>query len=441
MEKFIIEGSKPLKGEVNLDGAKNSCFKLMIASLFADSPSTILECPRIGDIQTTKTIIENLGGEVKQEDHTITVLPKNLFNFKIPQNLGEVSRACTLFIGPLLYRFGKAVVPAPGGDKIGARPINRHLDGLRALGAQVKSIDGFFEITSPYGLSGVKFRFDKSTHTGTDTLIMAAVGAKGKTVLENTAQEPEVDELITFLNRMGAKIKRVDRQIEIEGVKIFKGAEQKILPDKNEAVTFAIMALATKGDILVKKANPLVLTALLGKVKEAGGRYEIDKIGIRFWYVGELKATNITTAVYPGFMTDWQALWTVLMTQAKGNSVVHETIFENRFGYVPYLNEMGAKIKLFNPQVKNKNRVYSFRLQDDRPEYFHAAEIFGPTKLSGRTMKIPDIRAGATLTLAALAAEGKSELLGVEHIGRGYDSFEEKLKKLGASIKRVAIEG
>jgi UDP-N-acetylglucosamine 1-carboxyvinyltransferase len=209
------------------------------------------------------------------------------------------------------------------------------------------------------------------------------------------------------------------------------------MPDRNEAVTFGIAALATGGDIFVEKANPRVLQAFLEKVKEIGGNYQVDKEGIRFWRKDGLKASEVKTAPYPGFMTDWQALWTVLMTQAKGESIVHETIFENRFGYVSDLVKIGAKIKLFNPQVKNPEGFYNFNWPDNQSGFFHAAGIFGPTPLRGGHFTISDIRAGATLILAALVAKGKTELLEVEHVDRGYEAFDLRLRKLGARIKRI----
>jgi len=438
MEKFVIQGGYPLKGRITLAGAKNSGFKLLIASLFSYSPSEIIGYSRIGDIEITQKIIESLGGMIERTDHQLKVLPKTLSSYLVPAELGNISRACSLFIPPLLFRFGRAIVPLPGGDRIGLRPIDRHLQGLEALGAKIEKKKGFYEISAPQGLRGKKFKFVKNTHTGTDTLLMAAAFAKGKTILENAAEEPEVDDLITFLNKMGARIKRITkRKIEIIGVKSFKGTRHEVMPDRNEAVTFGIAALATGGDIFVEKANPKVLQVFLKKVEEIGGNYQVGKGGIRFWRKDGLKAIKVKTAPYPGFMTDWQALWTVLMTQAKGESIVHETIFENRFGYVSDLVKIGAKIKLFNPQVKNPERFYNFNWPDNKPGFFHAAGIFGPTPLRGGHFTISDIRAGATLILAALVAKGKTELLEVEHVDRGYEAFDLRLRKLGARIKRI----
>jgi len=436
--KYIIKGGKPLKGAVRIGGAKNSSFKLMIASLLAEGESRLLDISRIGDVAITKEVIEILGGQVKSPGKgTIFINPDKLKSFRIPKDLGYKSRASMMFAGPLLARFGQADLPLPGGDQIGRRPVDRHLDGLKALGVKVKKINSLTHLECR-NLKGAKYRFNKNTHTGTETLIMAAALAKGTTLLENAALEVEVDDLIDFLNKMGAKIKRLpNRVIKIEGVKSLKGTIHKAIPDRNEAVSYACAALATKGDIIIENARAEHLTAFLDKVKEAGGCYETDHYGLRFWCQKPLKATRVTTAPHPGFMTDWQALWTTLMTQAQGKSEIVETIYEYRFAFVQDLLKMGAKIELFNPQAKDPEKFYSFNLDDDVESNFHAARVFGPTKLKGKELKVTDIRAGATLMLAALLAEGKSVLLDEGHIQRGYEDLDLRLKALGAEIKKV----
>lgn len=438
MGKFLIEGGYPLKGKVSLLGTKNSSFKLMIAALLSNKGSMISNVPQIGDVKITSEIIQALGGKVKRINaHSFSLSGQAIAFFKIPQFLGEKSRSSSMFVGPLLSRFGKAILPYSGGDKIGRRPIERHLLGLRAMGVEIDYKDGFLKAKAKK-LRGTFYRFPKNTHTGTESLIMTAVLAEGKTVLENAASEPEIDDLTVFLNKMGAKIRRIKpRTIEIEGVKRLHGAIHEVMFDRNEAVTFACAALSTKGDIFVKNAKSEHLTAFLEKIEEAGGGVEIKKEGIRFFYKQPLRAIKIMTSPHPGFMTDWQPLWTVLMTQAEGESIVHETIFENRFGYVPCLLKMGAKIEPFNPKITNPEDFYNFNLQDDRPEYFHAIRIFGPTSLKGTKIKILDIRAGATLTLAALTAKGRTILSDIGHIDRGYENLDGRLRKLGARIERV----
>lgn len=438
MAKFIIRGGKPLKGAVRVGGAKNASFKLMIASLLAQGESRLLNISRISDVVTTKEVIRALGGRVESPGKgTIFVNPDKIKSNKIPQEFGYKSRASIMFAGPLLSRFGQAFLPLPGGDQIGRRPVERHLEGLEALGAKVKYTNNFIHLSCRH-LKGIRYRFDKNTHTGTETLIMAAVRAKETTVLENVALEPEVDDLIEFLNEMGAKIKRSsNRKIKIEGVNKLKGVIHKTIPDRNEAVSYACAALATKGDVIIENAEEKHLQTFLTKVKEAGGCYETGCYGIRFWYEKPLKATDITTAPHPGFMTDWQPLWATLMTQARGESEIIETVYEYRLGFTQDLLKMGAKIELFNPRVKKPDRFYNFNLEDDRPEYFHGAKVSGPTPLRGMDLVIPDIRAGATLTLAALTAKSKSTLSGIEHIDRGYEDLNLRLKELGADIKRV----
>lgn len=438
MAKFVIHGGKPLKGAVRAGGAKNSSFKLMIASLLAQGESRLLDISRISDVETTKEVIKALGGKVESPGKgTIFVNPDKIKTHKIPQKFGYKSRASIMFAAPLLFRFGQASLPHPGGDPIGRRPIERHLQGLKALGVKVKYTDSFVNL-SCRNLKGIRYRFAKNTHTGTETLIMAAAKAKGTTVLENAALEPEVDDLIEFLNEMGAKIKRLpNRKIRIEGVNKLKGVIHKTIPDRNEVVSYACAALATKGDVIIENAEEKHLRAFLEKVKEAGGCFETGCYGMRFWYEKPLKATDITTAPHPGFMTDWQALWTTLMTQARGESKIIETIYEYRLGFTQDLAKMEAKIDLFNPKVKNPEKFYNFNLEDDQPEYFHGAKVSGPTSLKGMDLIIPDIRAGATLALAALIAQGKSTLSGIEHIDRGYEDLDLRLKELGADIKRV----
>lgn len=438
MEILNIKGGSKLSGEVSLNGAKNSGFKLMIAGLLSDEPSEITNFSKIGDIQSTAQIIKELGGEVVfGKNHILKVFGGDIEKNELSEKTGRLSRASTYFVGPLLRKFGKAVIPVPGGCKIGRRPLDRHLEGFRALGASCRQYGDYCLITAKK-LKGARYCFEKNTHGGTDVMIIASVLASGETVLENAAQEPEVDDLINFLNSMGAKIKRLpDRKIVISGVDNLRGTSFKVMPDRNEAVTFACAALITKGDIFVHDANPNHIKAFLTKVDECGGRYEIKKRGIRFFWRQPIQATKIKTQPHPGFMTDWQALWTVLMTQASGISTVNETIYENRFGYVSDLVKMGAKISLFNPRLKNPEKFYNFNWQDNQKEYFHAAKVFGPTLLRASKFNIIDIRAGATLILAALVAEGATVLESLDHIDRGYEKLDRRLSALGAKIVRI----
>ena len=437
MASFIVEGGTPLHGSVRIGGAKNASFKIMIAALLADSESRILNFSHISDVQAVKEIIIQLGGTVKEAgERALFIDPSGLNSSTIDTPSASQGRFSTMFIGPLVAKFGKAVVPAPGGDQIGKRPLERHFDGLKQLGISIEQKEGKFWCQAEK-LQGTTYRFVKNTHTGTETLIMAAVCAEGTTILENAAEEPEIDDLIVFLNSMGAQVKRKpERVIEIQGVKKLHGAIHKIMSDRNEAVSYACAALATKGDVIIENARANDLKAFLNKLEEIGAGYEIGRYGIRFYYKELLKATNVVTEIEPGFMTDWQPLWATLATQCSGKSIIHETIMQNRFQYVDELVQMGAHIRKYNPTVEQAEKLYNFNLEDDRTEYFHAIEIEGPTTLKPGEFKVLDLRHGATLILAALTANGTSTINGIEHVDRGYEKLDERLRDLGAKIVR-----
>ncbi len=438
MPKFIIEGGYPLKGKVSLGGAKNASFKLMIAALLLKKGQVKLDnISRIGDVLTTKKIIKMMGGEVKElGKRSYLINASKVSSYKIPQKLASETRAPIIFLGPLLSRFGKAHLPFPGGDRLGRRPLDRHFEALRHLGVKIKVLNNHF-IASCDGLKGNTFTFPKNTHSGTELLILTAVKAKGETVINNAAAEPEINDLILFLNKMGAKIKRTaKRKIVIEGVERLKSVEHKVISDRNEAVTFASVALGTQGDVFVENAVRSDLESFLEKLEEAQAGFKIESKGIRFFYKGPLKAIKVKTAPHPGFMTDWQPLWTTLMTSARGEGQVIEAVFPNRFSFVSKLQKMGAKITLFNPKVKNLQDFYNFNLKDDKEEYFHGAKISGPTSLKPINVKVVNLRAGATLVLAALMAKGKSVLTNISEIDRGYERLDKKLIKLGAKIGR-----
>ncbi len=438
MEKFIIKGGRPLKGEVKLSGAKNVAMKTLVAALLTDETVTIRNVPLISSVTGTAKIIKPLGVKVNFfSDNKVKIKAKGIHSYTIPLEMGGLYRTSTMTIGPLLTRFGKAVVPNPGGCRLGKRPIDRHIEGLKALGAEIEYKDGFFYAKSKQ-LIGTKFKFKKNTHTGTETLILAAVLAKGRTVLENAAAEPEVDDLINLLNQMGAKIKRVkERTIVIEGVKKLKGTDYQIMFDRNEAVTFAIAAYVTKGDIFIKGIDVNSIASFLKKLKEVKANFSVIDNGIRFFNQCSYQATQIVTGPFPAFMTDWQAPWALLATQSQGISTIHETVFEGRFGYVSELKKMGAQIEFFEPKVADPVNFYNFNWEDKKPGYYQAIKIYGPTKLHNAMVEVTDLRAGATLVLAALTAEGESIVYGIEHIDRGYEKFENRLIKLGAEIKRL----
>lgn len=440
MDKFIVKGGKKLTGTIKVSGAKNVAMKTPLLGLLTDKPIYASNIPLISSVYGSINIVRPLG--VKAElgnNHTLTVYGDNIKSYKVPLELGGLYRTATMTIGPLLCRFGKAIVPNPGGCRLGKRPINRHIAGLKKMGAKVKYKDGYF-IAEAKSLTGTKYRFSKNSHTGTETLILAAVLAEGETILENAACEPEVDDLIRILNLMGAKIRRkAQRTIIIQGVKKLNGAEFAILPDRNEVVTFAIAAVASQGDVLIDGTRREDLKAFLAKLDEVGLCWEpISGDETRFYQDGKwLKSTNVVTAPHPGFMTDWQAPWALLMTQAEGVSTIHETIYEDRFGYVSELKKMGAKIDFFKPHVSNPSQTYNFNWSDKIDDKCQAIKIKGSTKLHNAVLQVMDLRAGATLVLAATISEGESIIRGIEHIDRGYEKIEERLNSIGADIRRV----
>ncbi len=438
MEKYIIKGGNKLKGSVTVSGAKNAALKALVASCMTQEEVIIHNVPLIADFFVMVDIMKDLGAKVKLNDHTLSIQMENFNHFSIPLDKAVLARTSSMFIAPLLARVGEAVIPNPGGCRLGARPINRTIEGIEKMNVDIlyESDDGFFYAKTK-GLIGANYEFKKNTHTGTETMILTAVLARGTTVLDNAAEEPEIDEIIDLLNQMGAKIKRsAKRQITIKGVEKLHGAEIVINPDRIEVATFAIAAVVTGGDVFIKDADKTQIGDFLEKFRETGAGVEIGNGGIRFYSTGDLDAVNVTTGIHPGFLTDWQSIWTVFMTQAKGESVIHETVFEDRLSYVHDLVRMGARAELFNPNVKSPEQVYNFNLDDDSPENFHAVKIKGPSQLHDAVMTTLDIRAGAAVVLAALAATGVSTIFGIEKLDRGYESFEKRLKKLGANIKR-----
>lgn len=436
MEKaYIIQGGKPLAGEVIISGAKNVATKAVIAACLTSEPVTLTNVPDISDIHALLEVIESIGGTVSKNNDSITITVREIKNHKISLTEGARVRTSSLFIAPLLLRAGKALVPNPEGCRLGARSIERHIEALEKMGAKIeyKSEDGYYHASAD-GLFGTTYAFDKNTHTGTETLIMAAVLAQGTTVIENAAEEHEIDNLIKMLNSMGARIKRDgSRKIVIEGVEKLHGATHAIVSDGNELVTFAVLSLLSGGNIYLKNADLAQVTPFIDAVLSIGGSYEDTEKGVRFFVKEALRCSNITTSIEPGFKTDWQGPWAILMTQAQGTSIIHEAIYENRFGYVSELKKMGAKISFFEPDVKDPEKFYNFNY-DRNESYLQAIKILGPRKLHNAVVQISDLRAGATIVIAALIAKGESAVYGVEHLDRGYERFDSRLKKIGADI-------
>ncbi|MCL5970595.1 MAG: UDP-N-acetylglucosamine 1-carboxyvinyltransferase [Patescibacteria group bacterium] len=440
IEKFVINGGIKLTGEVSVSGSKNVALKAVVAACLTDGEVIIKNIPLISDLSIMFDIIKDLGGDVTISGHTAKIRVRKFLSNKISLEKAAEIRTSSMLIVPLLKRMGSAIIPNPGGCRIGARPIDRVVEGLKTMGVKIdyQRSDGYFHAALEEGFKGAIYKFEKNTHTGTETLILAGVLAKGETILQNAAQEPEIDELIDLLCKMGADIKRIEpRTIVIKGVERLHGTEFTVGADRNEIVTLAIAAIVTRGNVLIKGGDKTGLVDFLIKLKEIGAEFKEEKNGIRFFAKNGLSGVDIATSAYPGFMTDWQGPWAVLMTRAKGKSVIHETVYENRFGYMEELKKMGADIEAFNPKVDNPSEFYNFNLSDDKKEYKHAIRISGPINLHNGVVKVSDLRAGATLVLAALAAEGESVIFGINHLDRGYENFEERLRSLGAKIVRI----
>lgn len=437
MDKLLINGGNKIEGTIVVSGAKNVAMKVLLTGLLTSHPINVSNVPKISSVKGTADLISHIGVKVTfNNNHTISIVGNGIKSHEIPLEMGGLYRTATMVIGPLLQRFGKAVVPNPGGCRLGLRPIDWHIEGLKKMGAKIKYEEGFFHASCDK-LIGCVFQFPKNSHTGTETLLLAAVKAQGETVLKNASEEPEVDDLIKLLNQMGAKIKRLkNRSIIIHGVKNLKGTDFAVMPDRNEAVTFAILALASSGKVIVKGAQAQVLRSFLNCLDKVNAKYKIiDSQNILFSNSSKITSSHITTAPFPGFMTDWQAPWSLLMTQANGHSTVHETIFESRFSYVSELLKMGAKISRYQPQVKNPKNFYNFTY--NQKLIFQGIRISGPTLLHEAVLNVSDLRAGATLILAAAISEGKSILYGIDHIDRGYENIEGRLHGLGIPIQRL----
>ncbi|MDD5475313.1 MAG: UDP-N-acetylglucosamine 1-carboxyvinyltransferase [Syntrophales bacterium] len=414
MDKILIEGGEKLRGEVSVSGAKNAALPIIASSLLTEGSCVFHNVPDLVDVKTIKKLLVSLGAAVEAKGNTLQV-QAGIQQCEASYDLVKTMRASILVLGPLVARMGRARVSLPGGCAIGARPVNLHLKALQAMGAEIDLRDGYVEATTK-GLKGTTIFFDTSTVTGTENIMMAAVLARGTTVLENAAKEPEVENLATALNGMGAKIRGAGTDvITIEGVTSLDSVEASIIADRVEAGTFMIAAAITGGDVVVKGCEPKHLEALTAKLREAGASIEINGSSVRVSGGNSVHSVDITTLPYPGFPTDLQAQMMALMTVAIGTSVIRETVFENRFMHVNEMMRMGADI------VIDGNR----------------AIVSGVNRLRGAPVMATDLRASASLVLAGLVAEGTTELSRVYHIDRGYERIEEKLSRLGANIRRV----
>lgn len=447
-EKLIVRGGSRLTGSVKICGAKNAVGKMIIASLLTDEEVRLSNVPLNQETDIAVELISAIGAEVIREGSMLVIRPA-IKTSRVPE-LSRKNRLPVLALGPLLARVGSAEIPfagataqpasfaemtkaasLAGGDKIGARPVDFHIAALEKLGAEVTASGGIISAKAD-GLSGASITLPYPSVGTTENILLAAVLAKGRTSIANAATEPEIIDLVKMLQKMGAIIEfGANRQIFVEGVSRLKGTDHELLPDRLEAASFAVMALATGGDITVLGADQEHLITFLNTVRRLGGEYQVMEGGIRFWRTGPLKAIHVETDTHPGFATDWQQPLAVLLTQAKGNSIIHETVYEDRFGYTADLVRMGADIEVVTKCLGDIPCRYQGKM------YPHSAIIHGPTHLKGAKLEMRDIRAGMAHLIAALIAEGESEITGVEHIDRGYENIDERIKSLGADIRRV----
>jgi UDP-N-acetylglucosamine 1-carboxyvinyltransferase len=418
MQKFIVTGAAPLNGEVQIAGAKNAVLKLMAAAVLTDEPITLRNVPNISDVMIMRETMSDIGFDVGAMDGNALQITAREADWPfVPLEAAMKMRSSFILLGPMLTRFGRVIISNPGGDRIGRRPVDLHVDAMERLGATIEYKNGYYFAKAPNGLRGASIDFPYVTVMGTENALLAAVLARGTTVIENAAQEPETDDLIAMLRQMGARIERsAPHRLEIEGVERLGGADFQVMGDRLEAGTFAIAAAVTGGSITMRGAHPGHLGAFLDVLGEMGVPFEPTDDGLRVGSAASYRPASVETAPYPGFATDLQAPLAVLMTQADGDSSIHETIYEDRLDYTTELIKMGAIIEVM----------------DER----HAC-IAGPTPLHGREVQIADLRAGSTMVLAALAADETSVISGVEHVDRGYEQIEAKLVALGAQIHRI----
>lgn len=418
MDKFTIRGGKKLKGTISISGAKNASLALMPATLLASGKYRLDNTADLRDVTTMVKLLQTMGVEIKREDHRLFINTFRVNKFEAPYEHVKKMRASIYVLGPLVARYGYAKVSMPGGCAWGPRPVNFHIDGIRKLGAQV-DLDAGYIIAKAKRLKGTRIAFDASSVGATGNLLMAAVLAKGGTVLENAAREPEITALAEFLIKMGAKIDGIGtNRLEIEGVDALHPTDIVTIPDRIETGTFLIAGAITGSTVKVKNCNPEHCTAVLAKMEDAGATLTIEKNSIEIKAPKEIRPVDATTAIYPGFPTDLQAQWTTLMCIAKGSSVITETIYFDRFKHVPELNRLGANIELEE----------------------NVAIVKGMKKLKGAKVMSTDLRASASLILAGLIAKGQTEILRVYHIDRGYERIEQKLQQLGADIERVSSQ-
>lgn len=432
-----VTGGKPLNGTITVRGAKNFVSKAMVAALLTEETSVLRNVPLIRDVDVVSDLLRAHGAEVDydQEAGVVTITPGKI-HLPDPMEVDRLagsSRIPILFCGPLLHALGEAFIPDLGGCHIGDRPVDFHLQVLEDFGAHRDHQDMGLHLTAPKGLRARKVKLPYPSVGATEQTLLAAVRADGITELKNAAVEPEIYDLIAVLQKMGAIITvSTDRTIIIEGVPELHGYNHFALADRIEAGSWACAALATKGDITVVGAQQEPMMNFLNVFRKVGGKFEVLDVGIRFWHPGEpLNSIPLETDVHPGFMTDWQQPLVVALTQATGISIVHETVYENRFGFIKALNKMGAHIQVYRECLGGRECRFGTE------NFYHSAVIMGPTPLKAADITVPDLRGGFSHLIAALAAEGTSTVKGIDLINRGYEHFMAKLRKLDADVEKI----
>jgi UDP-N-acetylglucosamine 1-carboxyvinyltransferase len=439
MEELIIDGGIPLEGKVKAAGAKNAITKMLVASLLSDKRCRFTNVPNISEVDITVSLLQEIGAEIDWDKSkaVLEIQTKDLKTTYIPQRFSGSNRIPILMIGALLGRTDEdIIVPTAGGCKIGKRPVDFHIEALEKLGASIEyrimKKEGAYFARAHQGLKGNVICLSYPSVGATENSLLAACRARGTTIIKNAAVEPEIIDLILFLQKMGVVINLdQDRTIRVEQCKEFYDVDHEVVTDRIEVASFALAAIATKGKVFVEGANQSHMLSFLSALRQIGGGFEVKKEGIEFFYKGPLHGGLILeTNVHPGFLTDWQQPFVVLLTQAKGISIIHETVYENRFGYTDMLKNMGADIQL------STQCLSSCPCRFQHMDYSHTCLVKGPTPLRASKLEIPDLRAGFAYVLAALIAEGTSTLSGLPYLDRGYENLVDKLQALGASVQR-----
>ncbi len=440
---YRVQGTRKLTGSIEVTGAKNAVMKQLVCAMLSRHASTLTNVPQIADLQRTVDMARHLGAQITVTDsedaavgRSMTIHAEHLAHSEIPLAIAGNNRMAILFLAPLLHRLGQATLPRPGGCKIGPRPVDFHITAYRKMGAVIEETDEGFHASAPDGLRGADIKLDYPSVSTTESLIMAASLAEGVTYIRNAALEPEVIDLIKMLQKMGGLIElKGDRSIVVTGVSELRGTEHRVIVDRIQVASFACLGIATEGDIFVKGANQEDLLNFLNVLNRIGGGFEIAPDGIRFFYKGPLQSIVLESDVHPGFATDYQQPMTLLLSRAHGMSVVHETVFENRFHFLHQLRKMGLVTEIYTHCLGEKPCRFRDR------GFAHSCIIHGPGRFRSAELYIPDLRAGFSYLIAALVADGESKLYGVENIERGYDFLVERLRSVGAEIELCEATG